>query len=41
VNLNVDNMAGWIGEILVYDTTLSSGDATLVITYLMDKWGIT
>lgn len=31
---------GWIGEIVIYDTALSGGDATSVITYLMNKWGI-
>jgi hypothetical protein len=33
-------MYGWIGELVMYDTTLSSGDATAVIGYLMSKWGI-
>lgn len=35
-----NNMAGWIGEIIAYDTTLSAGNATTTIGYLMSKWGI-
>lgn len=31
---------GWMGEIVVYDTSLVSGDAETVISYLMSKWGI-
>ena len=33
-------MYGWIGELVMYDSTLSSGDAEAVICYLMSKWGI-
>ena len=40
VNANADRWAGWIGEIVMYDTTLSSGAAISVIGYLMSKWGI-
>lgn len=29
-----------IGEMIFYDTTLSSGDAVATINYLMNKWGI-
>lgn len=31
---------GWIGEVIMYDTSLSSGDALATIGYLMSKWGI-
>lgn len=31
---------GWMGEVIIYDTTLSSGNAESVIDYLMAKWGI-
>jgi hypothetical protein len=31
---------GYIGEIVMYDTTLSSGNAQAVVGYLMSKWGI-
>jgi hypothetical protein len=34
------SMMGWIGEIVLYDVTLSDSDAQLVIKYLMSKWGI-
>ena len=34
------NWIGWFGESMQFDTTLSSGDATLVATYLATKWGI-
>lgn len=37
---NASNWLGWMGEMVLYDTTLSSGDATLVIQYLMTKWGV-
>lgn len=33
-------LTGWIAEVLIYDTTLSSGDVDQTITYLMSKWGI-
>jgi len=32
--------SGYIGEMLVFDTLLPSGDRTDLETYLMDKWGI-
>lgn len=32
---------GYMGEIVMYPTQLSSGDALAVIGYLMSKWGIT
>lgn len=32
---------GWMGEVVIYDSTLSSGDAESVIKYLMAKWSIT
>lgn len=31
---------GWIGEMIVYNSTLSSGDADLVMAYLMSKWAV-
>lgn len=31
---------GWIGEIVIYDTTLSSGDTLATIDYLRTKWSI-
>ena len=34
-------MYGWVGELVMYDTTLSAGNAEAVIGYLMSKWGIT
>jgi hypothetical protein len=34
-------MVGWIGEILMYDTTLSDANAAATVSYLMSKWGIT
>lgn len=37
---NEDFMVGWVGEIIMYSDTLSSGDAAKVIGYLMSKWGI-
>ena len=33
-------MYGWVGESVFYDSTLSSGDASATIGYLMSKWGI-
>lgn len=35
-----DAFIGWIGEIVIYDTSLSSGDVQSVISYMMGKWGI-
>lgn len=32
-------LRGWIGEILIYDTTLNSTDIGLVSGYLRSKWG--
>lgn len=29
-----------VGEVIVYDSSLSSGNTSLVIAYLMSKWGI-
>jgi len=29
-----------VGEILRYDATISSGDNTLIMNYLQDKWGL-
>lgn len=34
------DMIGFIGEIVMYNTTLSDADAESVIGYLMSKWGI-
>lgn len=38
---DADRFLGWIGEIVVYGTTLNSTDSALTIGYLMSKWGIT
>lgn len=35
-----NNIIGYIAEIVIYDSTLSSGDVTSVITHLMTKWDI-
>lgn len=37
---NSPSMVGWIGDIVVYPSTLSDGDADLVINWLISKWGI-
>lgn len=34
------NFHGWFGEIVCYDTTLTSGQIEETIGYLMSKWGI-
>lgn len=34
-------MRGWIGEVILYGSALSSGDAALVTNYLMSKWKVT
>lgn len=36
-----DPHSGWIGEVLIYGSTLSGGDVTTTIAYLMSKWDIT
>ncbi len=33
-------MDGYIGEFIIYDTALSSGDRVLVQNYLKSKWGL-
>lgn len=35
-----NTLRGWIGEIVMYNTTLNSTDAAAVISYLMSKWEI-
>ena len=35
-----DAFSGWMGEIVLYDSSLSSGDVQSVISYLMTKWGV-
>lgn len=31
---------GWLGEVVIYDTSLSSGNALSVIAYLKTKWAV-
>lgn len=38
--LTGDNWNGDIGELIVYDTDLSSGDETSVLNYLTSTWGL-
>lgn len=38
---SVSNWVGWIGEIVMYDVSLTSTQALEVIAYLMRKWAIT
>lgn len=33
-------MYGWIGEVMVFASALSSGDAAATVAYLQGKWGI-
>lgn len=35
-----DPWGGWIGEVLLYDTSLSGADALATVNYLRSKWGI-
>lgn len=35
---NSNTLRGWMGEVVIYNTTLNATDAALVISYLMSKW---
>lgn len=41
LQVSAGSWVGWIGKVLIYDTTLSNADAETTISYLMTDYGIT